>query len=83
MRPRAAAEPGRWAGPAVGSSWRGREAAARAGGGDASLTGEARQRGRGSPGARGQGGPQAEPSARGTGERVSRLAPSRGRGRGG
>lgn len=57
MRPRAAAVPGRWAGPAVGSSWRSREAAARAGGGDASLTGEARPRGRGSAGARGQGRP--------------------------
>lgn len=57
VRPRAAAVPGRWAGPAVGSSWRSREAAARAGGGDASLTGEARPRGRGSAGARGQGRP--------------------------
>lgn len=83
MRPRAAAVSGRWAGPAVGSSWRGREAAARAGGGDASLTGEARLRGRGSPGALGQGGPQSEPSAREAGERVSRRAPSRGRERGG
>lgn len=49
VRPRAVAVPGRWAGPAVGSSWRGRVAAARAGGGEASLIGEARLRGLGSP----------------------------------
>lgn len=46
VRARAAAVLGEWAGPAVGGDWRGREATARAGGGDASLIGEARRRGR-------------------------------------
>lgn len=53
-------------------------AAARAGGGDASLTGEARLGGRGPPSACDQGRPQSGPNAWGVGEEVSRRTPSRG-----